>query len=962
LHINSYNMQRLTYLFLFLISSAFSVNALAQSGSIAGVVIDGSNTETLVGATVLVENLPGKGASTDIDGRYRIDDLPEGTYTIKISYISFKQKTISGIVVKAGAVTTVDIAMETDFQNALGDTGIVIIRGVVSQETTNTVQAFQKNNIAPSEVISQAIISKGPDKTTGEVLKRLSGTTITDGKFAVIRGLSDRYNIALINGNILPSSEPDRKTFAFDLFPSSMLANLIVVKAAQPNLPGDFAGGIIMVNTRDIPDENFISVAVGAGYNSISTFKEYYSYTGGSKDWLGIDDGTRQLPSAFPANRNEFLDLTPTEKANLGKTFAPWGTFSNPSTPLDQSYQITGGIVKKVGKIGEFGAIGAITYSNANVTNFIERNDYDNEITPLYEYTDNQYKNNILWGGLLNLSYKLNDNNKFSFKNSYSVNSSDITTLRSGLNYSRAVDVKNEYYEFSSNQLQSSTLGGDHFFSASKTKLKWSAGLNTLKRDQPNYRTVNYFKNITPAFDGDTVYQMSPSPFASPDNLGIFYSYMDEKTYTASADVTIPFLINDSKQSFGFGGSYLTKDRTFNARIMGVAASNDIYFNPNYYEIVVLPVGDLLSPDNFADSLFYIDEITNPSDYYAATQENKAVYAMFDNKAGNKLRIVWGARAEFFAQTISSFEYGGATEPIPLEVDTKETDSVGLKFDLLPSINITYSLTERTNLRLSVYKTVARPELRELAPFGYYDIETNSSITGNPSLLATNIYNADVKAEKFMDKGQVISASVFYKKFYDPIGQRFYFGTVRELKPINDSLATVYGAEFELRKNLGFIARDKQWLERFTFNTNLALIRSNTLLHVADTAIAGAAERQLQGQSDYVINFGFTYIEPEKGMSFTLLFNQIGRRISEYGNAQYDDIYENPRPLVDGQISIPFNGTKGTVKLNFTDILSKDAIFYQDLDADGGYDETIDNTIRKIDTGAKLSLSVNYKF
>jgi TonB-dependent receptor len=959
-------MQKAIRNFLLILTLSFSLQAFSQTGTIAGIVIDKSNTETLVGATILVENAPGMGASTDIDGQYRIDGLAPGTYTLRVSYISFQTKTIEGIEVTAGNVTSVDIALETETQNVFG-TGdsaqqVVIIKGKPRQENINTVLAIQKGGIAPSEVISRDIISRSPDKNTGEVLKRMSGTTITDGKFAVIRGLSDRYNIALINGNILPSTEPDRKSFAFDLFPSAMLDNIIVVKAAQPNLPGDFAGGIIMLNTRDIPDENFITLSVGAGYNSISTFKEYYTYTGGSKDWLGIDDGTRQLPGAFPSDKAGFSELSVIEKANLGKSFAPWGAFSQPSTPVDQSYQISGGFVKKVGKIGEFGAIGALTYNNSFVTNFIDRNDYDNEITPLFNYKDNQYRNNVLWGGLLNLSYKINDNNKFSLKNSYSINSADITTLRTGLNYSRAVEVQNEYYEFSSNQLLSTVLGGEHFLSGSKTKIKWTAGLNTLKRDQPNFRTVNYVKNIVPAYEGDTLFQMSPSPFASPDNLGIFYSIMDENTYTASLDITRPFLIGDSKQSFGFGGNILSKKRTFNARNMGVITSNDIYFNPDYFEIVTTPIGDLLNPANFADSLFYIDEITNPSDYYAATQDNKAVYAMLDNKIGKKLRVVWGARAEFFGQTISSFEYGASSIKIPLEVDTKETDSVGLKFDLLPSINITYSFTEKTNFRVSAYKTVARPELRELAPFGYYDIETNSSITGNPSLLATNIYNTDVKLEHFFGAGQVISGGVFYKRFVDPIGQRFYFGTVRELKPINDSIATVYGAEFELRKNLGFIAREVKFLERFTFNTNLALIQSSTLLHAADTAIAGAAERQLQGQSDYVINFGLTYIDPEKGLSFTVLLNQIGRRISEYGNAQYADIYENPRPLLDGQISIPFNDANGTVKINFGDILNKDAIFYQDLDEDGKYDADVDNTIRLIDSGAKISLSVNYKF
>ncbi|HNI54722.1 MAG TPA: hypothetical protein PK511_09390, partial [Chitinophagales bacterium] len=225
-----------------------------------------------------------------------------------------------------------------------------------------------------------------------------------------------------------------------------------------------------------------------------------------------------------------------------------------------------------------------------------------------------------------------------------------------------------------------------------------------------------------------------------------------------------------------------------------------------------------------------------------------------------------------------------------------------------------------------------------------------------------NIYNADVKAEHFFGAGQVISGGVFYKKFYDPIGQRFFFGTVRELKPINDSLATVVGAEFELRKNLGFISPKTKWLEQFTFNTNLAVLNSTTVLHIADTAIAGTAERDMQGQSDYVINAGFTYIQPEKGYSCTLLFNQIGRRISEYGNAQYDDIYENPRPLVDAQVSVPFNKGKGNVKLNMSDILNKDAVFYQDVDGDGNYVAEKDNAIRVIDNGAKISLSVNYTF
>lgn len=949
-------MQRVFFIGFFLMFA--TIIGSAQTGTISGVVIDGSSAETLIGATVLISEKPGVGGSSDIDGRYKISDLEPGTYTVVVSYVSFETKTISGVEVKNDMVTPLDITLNS----GITDLQVVEVKARPRQENLNTVLAYQQKSIAPAEVVSRDIITRTPDKNTGEVLKRMSGTTITDGKFVVIRGLSDRYNLALVNGNLLPSTEPDRKTFAFDLFPSTMLDNLIVIKAAQPNLPGDFAGGIIMLNTRDIPDKPFLTLSAGAGYNTISTFKEYYTYTGGKTDWLGIDDGTRQLPGGFPTTQDAFDDLTTAERADLGKQFAPWGAYAEASSPIDQSYQLSAGWVKKTGKVGEFGAIAALTYNNSHVSTFIKRNDFDNGTDSLYAYQDDQYKNNILWGGLLNISYKLNDNNKFSLKNTYNINSSDITTMRDGVNFSRAQYVQNEYYEFNSNALFSTQIGGDHYLSGSQTKVKWTAGLNTMKRDQPNYRTVNYAKNMTPSFEGDTLFTFSPSPFASPDNLGIFYSYMDEKTYTANLDITRPFEILGAKHSIGIGGSILSKARSFDARVMGVATSNDIFFNPEYYNIVALPINELLQPENFSDSLFFIDEITNPSDAYTATQDNKAVYAMLDNVIARKLRIVWGARAEFFGQTLQSFAYGFSSTPDTVEVDTRETDSVGLKFDFLPSVNITFAASPKTNVRLSAYKTVARPELRELAPFGYYDIETNSSIVGNPSLLATNIYNADLKVEHFFGAGQVISGGVFYKKFYDPIGQRFFFGTVRELKPINDSLATVVGAEFELRKNLSFINKEAKWLEQFTFNTNLAVLNSTTILHIADTAIAGTAERDMQGQSNYVVNAGMTYIHAEKGYSCTLLFNQIGRRISEYGNAQYDDIYENPRPLVDAQISIPFNKGNGSVKLNMSDVLNRDAIFYQDVDVDGAYDASIDNTIRVYDNGAKFSLSVNYTF
>ncbi|MEZ5014213.1 MAG: carboxypeptidase regulatory-like domain-containing protein [Chitinophagales bacterium] len=934
----------------------------AQTGTISGIVIDANNSETLVGATVRVIDMADAIASSDIDGTYRISNVPPGTYQLQVTYVSYQTKFIEGVVVEANNATTVNVALETELTSVFGDSLMVIIKGTPHLENINAMTTFQKNAVAISDVISRDIFTRTPGNNTGDVLKRMSGTTISEGKFAVIRGLSDRYNLALVNGNVLPSTEPDRKAFSFDLFPSALLDNIVVYKAAQPNLPGDFAGGIIMLSTRDIPEENFFSVSAGTGYNTQSTFKEYYTYPGGKTEWLGLDDGTRALPENFPVDRSTLLDLTTAEKAELGKSMAPWGAFSNPSSPVDQAYQLSGGIVQPVGKISEFGLIAAVTYNNSFSTTNAERNDFDSKVVPLYAYNDDEYRNNVLWGGLLNLSFKLNDNNKFSLKNSYSVNSTDLTTMRSGINYSKEVNVRNEYYYFNSNKLGSITLNGDHYFNGSKVKVKWGAGTNTLVRDQPDYRTVNYFQNIIPAFPGDTLFQMSPSPFASPNTIGIFYSYLSEKTYNANLDLTYPFTIGKSKQVFGAGVCYMDKNRSFDAREMGIAASNSIYLNPDYYSIISSPVDQLLSDENFNANTFYVDEITNPSDSYTAHQYNKAAYVMFDNQLGSKVRVAWGVRAEFFNQILHSFYYSASPIPSPVEVNTAETDSVGLPFDFLPSMNITYALSKETNIRVAGYKTVARPELRELAPFGFYDINTNSSVTGNPDLIATNIYNADAKVEHFFGEGQIISGGVFYKKFYNPIGRRFYFGSLIELKPINDSVATCLGVEGEIRKKLNFIGDNNKFLNNLTFSANLALLRSNSILHIADTALAGTSERQLQGQSNYVINLGLIYVDPETGWSASLLFNQIGRRISEYGNAQYPNIFEDPRAQIDGQISMPFAKNRGAFKINLSDLLSQPYIFYQDDDADGKFTEAGDNVIRSINPGTRISFSINYKF
>jgi hypothetical protein len=284
-------------LFLILFTLLIPVYAKAQTGSITGRIIDAGNGEDIIGASIFLENNQAIGASSDYDGRYEIRSVPSGTYSLVISYLGFQTKVIDKVIVKTGEETNLDVSL----QSSVNELTEIVVRSELATENINSLLIAQKNNSAISDGISSDIIRKTPDKNTAEVLKRVSGVSLSENRFAIIRGLSDRYNSAMINGTPLPSTEADRKNFTFDLIPSNLVDNIVILKTAQPDLPGDFAGGIIQVTTRDIPSEDFLTFSISGGYNTAITFKPGYTYPGGKMDWLGIDDGTRALPADFPA-------------------------------------------------------------------------------------------------------------------------------------------------------------------------------------------------------------------------------------------------------------------------------------------------------------------------------------------------------------------------------------------------------------------------------------------------------------------------------------------------------------------------------------------------------------------------------------------------------------------------------------------------------------------------------------
>ena len=337
---------------------------LAQAtGTIAGRITDQKSGAALTGVSVTITGSQ-KGTSTDLEGRYLLT-AESGTYTLQFASVGYQPKTVSDVLVKKGEIQELNILME---QQASEMTGVVITASA-RRESQASVLAMQKNNASISDGISIEAIRKSPDRNIGEVLKRVSGTSIQDDKFIVVRGLSDRYNVALINGALLPSTEPDRRAFSFDIIPSNLIDNILINKTASPDLPGDFSGGVVQIMTKDIPFRSFMGVSIGAGYNSLSTGKSFNIGLLENTDYLGFDNGRRALPDNFPG-RNRYLsynsDPTPERRLQATRLLRNnYGNRYNGNALPSLNFQFNWGGRKDLKNGSTLGSVLALVYRNS---------------------------------------------------------------------------------------------------------------------------------------------------------------------------------------------------------------------------------------------------------------------------------------------------------------------------------------------------------------------------------------------------------------------------------------------------------------------------------------------------------------------------------------------------------------------------------------------------------------------
>lgn len=906
--------------------------AQPKPGQISGRVID-EKGEMLPGATIHVIEV-NKGMQSSVDGTYNIE-IPAGSYTMEVRFISYLSRRITGIIVKAGENTPLDISMKPS-SKSLNE---VVITADYRKASIEGMFARQKSSAATIDGIVREQILRTPDNNVAQVLNRVSGLNVQDNRFVIVRGLSDRYNNVQLNGSLLPSTEPNARNFAFDVIPSALIDNVVVYKTATPDLPGEFSGGVVDMTTRDIPVENFVRIKLGTGFNTKATGKDFYGPERGKYDYLGFDDGSRKLPGTYQSGEYAKLisegyygssDESRQKYGAISAAFPNRFTMYRFTGRPVQDYELNVGKVKQLKDGKRFGGIFAITYRNQQTAQ-----DYiDHAPIQIHYYEGKEYlfENNL--SGLLNLGYSFGKH-KLGMKSIFTQKFTERTRLYKGQNLYSGTDI-DAFSNFPLyNTIFQSKLEGEHTLGKNGFRFNWNGSISLTNRKEPDNKRV-----MGERAQGADIFGYVYND-ANQLRTSTYFSDLKERRYTWSAEGSQPFTLGGLQQTLkaGYQGTYRKAD--FEAEQFSIrpdAGAVDLQA-----KLIGLPYYNVYSRENFGyNKLIYFSMLASENqdrgraNGYDAYQRLHAGYLMLDGHLAKKLRFAGGLRVEKNYMSSLTLDTRAKRDGTISLTDTVVTID---KTDWLPSVNLIYEITPKFNVRASYYHSVARPDLRELSFFEYYKPEEDTWISGD-DLHPTAIRNVDLRIEFYPSPQELISFSAFYKKFKDPIELQLEAAMIPShvlaMQYVNMKSATDLGFELNFRKSAGFINENSAFLKNLYLSGNFSYLNAKVeydaevRIRIDDNKeIIQPAKRNrpLFGQAPYIINGGLIYTGSHLG--FNLVYNRVGERII-YGSEldEYNE-YEKARDVVDLQLSYRFmKNNKAEIKLNAADMLNQPVIRY----------------------------------
>lgn len=954
--------RKLVAIFVLVITSTI---AYSQKGTIRGTVFDGSTGETLVGVSVVVKDTF-IGTATDLDGKFALNVEP-GTYDLQLSFISFQPLTVEGVEVNADDVTVLNNLELNESTVELKD---VVVTARAIRNTEAALQTMKKKSSVMLDGISAARIELIGDGTAVEAAKRVTGVTVEEGKYVYVRGLGDRYSKTTLNNLDIPGLDPDRNSLQMDIFPTNIIDNMMVSKNFTADLPADFTGGLMNVSTKDFPDRKRISVSVSTSYNPQSNLNsDFLTYDGGDTDFLGFDDGTRALPSNIPS-ANSLLP-TPSNGSNINNfvnSFSPTlgaktaTSFLNYSAGISMGNQID--LNPDSEKAPKLGYIFSMSYKSEY--------DYDDEVVfgdykKVIDETDPELiystlrngavgEKNVLIGVLGGLAYKTNFNkirltamhlqNGTSTAGQFNIDNNGDAIGQSGYT------APSDRLQYNQRSLTNVFLNGTHVFEDAGWELDWRISPTFSISDDPDIRKIAFTEN------SGGQYEFLAGAAGYPSRT---WRELSEINNSARVDLTKDYTVRGEDAKLKVGVSHNYKTRDYEITKMGYQLTERVVFgqaDPSLF----------LRPENIYDGqngFIYMIPESSESNAYEANVNNLGFYASNEFYALSKLKTIVGLRVENYVMRHTGQSQDGTR--------VLDNDKVLDSFDFFPTISFIYELKEDQNLRASFSRTIARPSFKEMSFAQIIDPISNSIFNGglyevdewDGNLKETHINNFDFRWEKFWDRGQNISASVFYKDFTDPIElvRITKAKASTEYQPRNVGEGELMGVEFEFSKNMDLISPA---LENFNFNGNVTLTRSEVTM--TDAEYQSRKEygkegqsidktRNMAGQSPYVINAGISYNNIESGLSTGLFYNVKGETLSIVGGDVFPDFYTSPFHSLNFSLNKKFGEEKRT-KIDFkvSNILGQSREYYFK-----SYEAT-DQLGELRNPGRSFSIGLSYKF
>ena len=864
-----------------ILSVAVPLSLAAQSdarpGRIVGRILDAN---TGAGLTDVGVQLVGTtiGATSGIDGRYALLDVPAGTVTIQVRRIGFRPKTITGLMMPAGETIEQNISLE-EAQLVLQSE---VITAAAERGSVNAALDRQRTATGIVNAVTREQITKSADGDAAQAVQRVSGVTVQDGKYVFVRGLGERYTTASLNGARIPSPEPEKKVVPLDLFPAGLLQSITTSKTFTPDQPGDFSGAQVDIQTREFPTRRQVTYATSVGMNSAATGQQVYAAPRVGLEWLGYGGTERRLSSIVPA-------ISEDRSATQGDYNRAVSTFRNAWTPMQRSGTPNSSTSVTVGGSDPIlghtvGYIASGSYSYTQEVRADERRAQVEPIgtdgtAPVNVFTGSTGRTSVLWGGLLNLSTLLGSHSRLAFNNTYSRTADNDARRDSGRFENCDCQLQRTLLRFVERSVLSSQLLGEHQ-SGGRQRIDWSATMSSVSRVEPDRADIVYGQESGTTdgtwrwFSGD------------PDGAKRTFGDLGEKSLSGAVNYRLDFGDPVRGSFFKLGAvqrnTHRDADNTSYSITAPQLSDTDRALSP----------GEIFDGRFFesTDSLFRVTPL-NAGGSYQADEKVSAGYAMAEYGLTSRFRLIAGARMEEARLTVTSALRNGASS----SVRRKDVD-------VLPSVAVNVALTELQNLRVSASQTLSRPEYREITPIVFRDAIGEDNYFGDTSLTRTLIQNYDVRWEWYPRAGEILSVAAFAKRFDAPI-ERIEVASSgsSQFSWANAEGAENYGLEFEIRKSLGSLA---DALAPVTAFSNVTLMRSEIRTsNIANSAAKG--DRPMVGQAPYVINAGATYSSASGRLSATALYNLVGRRIHTVGASPKPDVMEQPRHVMDFSLRFP---------------------------------------------------------